>query len=94
MPSEARICPGCHVNELPPRCRKCDDCLSGVVVDRALTRPPKVIDQLTVVSSLRRVPERLVDLACTCKIMSRAWQTDDVVCPRHGRTWMTRVSQV
>jgi hypothetical protein len=24
----ARLCPTCGKNELPPRCRKCDDCLS------------------------------------------------------------------
>ena len=89
-----RICPECGVNEVPPRCRKCDSCVDGVTIDRALTRPPEVRPLLTVVSCLRRVPERLVDLACTCKVSSGTlWQGDKVGCGRHGETWVTRVTR-
>ena len=92
--AEPRICPACGVNELPPRYRKCDDCVAGVVVDRALTRPPEVRQVLTVVSCLRRVRERSVDLACGCKTRSGTlWQEDDFACPRHGATWVSRVTQ-
>lgn len=93
--SEPRICPSCKVNELPPRYRKCDDCLSGIPVSqtRTYTRAPEVA-LLTVVSSLRRVPVRPVDLYCTCRIETGVlWPGDDAECPKHGKTWVTRVTR-
>lgn len=92
--AEQRLCPRCQVNELPPRCRVCDDCLNGVTVDRSLTRPPEVRRLLTVVSCLRRVREREVELACTCRVRSETlWQEDDYRCTKHGPTWVARISR-
>lgn len=92
-----RICPSCGVNELPPRYRKCEDCVRGAPPPKELASSavyvPSEKSLMVPTAKMREEPRRPVNLSCGCviEIDGRLWQPEETTCTTHGAAWMMGV---